>query len=67
MVHVFAWVIGLASAIDDFDPERGNRLSTLAVWRIRTACRAFSDRRSAVRFPAATRVLHPPLQAGSTR
>jgi RNA polymerase sigma-32 factor len=33
--------IGLMEAVRKFDPERGCRLSTLALWYIRTACAAY--------------------------
>ncbi len=43
---------GLLKAVDRFDPERGNRFSTYAVWWIRHAIgRALSDRGREIRLP----------------
>jgi RNA polymerase primary sigma factor len=44
--------IGLFRAIDQFDPDRGNRLSTFAVWGIRQAItQALKTKARAVRLP----------------
>ena len=44
--------LGLITAIDRFDPERGNKLSTYATWWIRQAItRAISDKSRKIRIP----------------
>jgi RNA polymerase primary sigma factor len=53
--------IGLIRAIQRFDPERGNRFSTMAVWWIRQAIsRAIAEMGTAIRLPVyqRTTVLH---------
>ena len=45
--------LGLLRAIEHFDPELGNRFSTIAVWWIRQAVsRAIDDRGATIRVPA---------------
>lgn len=45
--------IGLMRAVDKFEPERGNKFSTMATWWIRQAItRALDDQQSAVHIPA---------------
>jgi RNA polymerase primary sigma factor len=46
-------VIGLMRAIDKFEPERGNRLSTYATWWIRQAItRALASQSRTIRLPS---------------
>jgi len=47
--------IGLMKAIDRFDPERGAKLSTYAIWWIRQAIkRALANQSKTIRLPAKT-------------
>jgi RNA polymerase primary sigma factor len=48
--------IGLIEAVERFDPERGNRFSSYAVWRIRKAIqKAVATQSRTVRVPRTTR------------
>lgn len=59
--------IGLIKAIDRFDPELGNKLSTYACWWIKQACMQFiNENISTVKVPTHSRLLNSKIKSTIT-